>query len=125
VTPELVAVVAAGGAVGAPTRFLVDRVVRARVGSDVPWGTIAVNMSGSVILGLLTGLALGHRLGPVPVALVGTGFCGAYTTFSTFTFETLELLERGEVRQAATNVSVSLVAGLGAAACGLALGLAF
>jgi fluoride exporter len=117
-------VVAAGGFVGAPTRYLLDRAISGRMSSELPWGTFAINMSGSLFLGFLTGLALGHRLGPIPKALLGTGFCGAYTTFSTFTYETLRLVEDGEIRQAAGNVLGSAVIGLAAAAAGVAVGLA-
>jgi len=117
-------VVAAGGFVGAPTRYLLDRAINGRISSELPWGTFAINVSGSLLLGFLTGLTLGHRLGPIPKALLGTGFCGAYTTFSTFTYETLRLVEDGEIRQAAGNVLGSAVIGLAAAAAGVAVGLA-
>ncbi len=123
-TPELLLVVAAGGFVGAPSRYLMDRTVNGRTESEMPWGTMVVNLSGSLVLGFLTGLALGHHLGSVPKALLGTGFCGAYTTFSTFTFETLRLIADGELLQATANVLVSVVIGLLGAAAGVALGLA-
>jgi CrcB protein len=117
-------VVAAGGFVGAPSRYLLDRAVTRRVNSDLPWGTFAINISGSFLLGFLTGLTLSHHLSDLGKALLGTGFCGAYTTFSTFTFETLRLLEDGRYFEAAANVVVSVLVGLAAATAGLALGLA-
>ena len=117
-------VVAAGGFVGAPSRYLLDRAVTRRVNSDLPWGTFAINISGSLLLGFLTGLTLSHHLSDLGKALLGTGFCGAYTTFSTFTFETLRLLEDGRYLEAAGNVIVSVLVGLAAATAGLALGLA-
>lgn len=119
----VVCCVALGGALGATSRFLVDRAVADRVESDLPLGTLAVNCSGSFLLGLLTGVALGAGL-PAPVkALLATGFCGAFTTFSTWSFETVRLLERGELMPASLNVAVSLAAGLALGGAGLALGL--
>jgi CrcB protein len=121
---ELYLMVAAGGFVGAPSRYLLDRAVNRRVESDLPWGTFLVNVSGSFVLGLLTGLSLGNHLSPVAKALLGTGFCGAYTTFSTFTFETVRLFEVGQYLEAALNAGVSLVVGLVGGGIGLAIGLA-
>jgi CrcB protein len=121
---ELYVMVAAGGFVGAPSRYLLDRAVNRRVESDLPWGTFLVNVSGSFVLGLLTGLTLGNHLSPVAKALLGTGFCGAYTTFSTFTFETVRLLEVGQYLEAALNAGVSVVVGLVGGGIGLAIGLA-
>lgn len=122
-TGWLVVAVALGGLVGAPARFLVDRLVVDRVEMDFPLGTLAVNISGAFFLGLLSGLGLAHHV-PAPVeALVGTGFCGAYTTFSTWSYETVRLVEEGELLQAAVNAFVSLAAGMLAAGAGLALGL--
>jgi len=81
-------------------------------------------VSGSLLFGLLSGLHLGHHLGPSPLALLGTGFCGAFTTFSTFTMETLQLLEEGELFSAGLTVAASVVLGLASAAVGVAVGLA-
>ena len=110
--------VIAGGVVGAPLRYLTDRVVRARHDSAFPWGTFAVNITGCLILGLLTGAAPGQHL----QLLLGTGFCGALTTYSTFSYETLRLAEDGAGLLAAAYVTVSVVAGLGAAFAGVWLG---
>jgi len=123
-TLVLFAAVAIGGLVGAPARYLLDRAITARVPSGLPWGTFSINASGSLLLGVLTGLAIAGRLGSVPTALLATGFCGAYTTFSTFTFETARLLEDGRLLQAAGNVVGSIAVGLAAAAAGVAIGLA-
>jgi CrcB protein len=79
-----------------------------------------INVSGAFVLGVLTGLVLYHGLGNVPRVAVGTGFCGAYTTFSTYSYETVQLLERGDVRQALANAVGSVLVGLAAAALGLA-----
>jgi fluoride exporter len=122
--PILFLAIAAGGFVGAPSRYLLDRAVNRRTDSELPWGTFLINLTGSFLLGLLTGMVLTHHLGSVPNALVGTGFCGAYTTFSTFTYETLRLVEEGELRLAALNVAASVVIGLAAATAGVAVGLA-
>lgn len=116
--------VALGGLVGAPSRYLMDRYISSRVESDVPWGTFTINVTGAFLLGLLTGLTLVGRLDPLIKALLGTGFCGAYTTFSTFTYETVRLLEEGSVLEALGYALVSALVGLGGAAAGLALGLA-
>jgi fluoride exporter len=123
VTLELFLVVGAGGFVGAPSRYLLDRAVNRRIESDLPWGTFIVNVSGAFLLGLLTGLVLAHHLSPTGKALLGTGFCGAYTTFSTFTFETIRLVEVGQILEAAAYVVASVLVGLLGAAAGLAVGL--
>ncbi|HEY5273139.1 MAG TPA: fluoride efflux transporter CrcB [Acidimicrobiales bacterium] len=115
--------VAIGGLIGAPTRFLVDRLVADRVETDFPLGTLLINVSGSFVLGLLTGLDLAGHMPLVVKALVGTGFCGAYTTFSTWSFETVRLLEEGEYLEAFSNAIFSVVVGLLAAGAGMALGL--
>jgi fluoride exporter len=105
-----VLLVALGAAVGAPLRYLTDRLVQARLGSDFPWGTLTVNVAGSLLLGFLLGLPAGAAA----TAMVGTGFCGALTTYSTFSWETLALIRRGAPRRAVANVAVSIVAGLAA-----------
>lgn len=115
--------VALGGFVGAPCRFLLDRAVNRRTESDLPWGTFLVNVSGSFLLGLLTGLSLNHHLALAVKSLMATGFCGAFTTFSTFSFETIRLLEVGQILEASVNVVGSVALGLVGAGAGLALGL--
>ncbi len=107
--------VVGGALVGAPLRYLTDRAVQARHDSVFPWGTFTVNVTGSLILGLLTGAATHLQL------LLGTGLCGALTTYSTFSYETLRLAETGARRQAAVNVAATVVAGCGAAFAGAAL----
>ncbi|MEU9125841.1 fluoride efflux transporter CrcB [Streptomyces sp. NPDC048506] len=107
--------VIAGAVVGAPLRFLTDRAVQARHDTVFPWGTFTVNVIGSVVLGLVSGAVTAGVASPQVQLLVGTGFCGALTTYSTFSYETLRLAEDGARFFAAANVVVSLVAGLGAA----------
>ena len=110
------------GAVGAPTRFLVDGAVQRRSGSSSPMGTLVVNATGSFLLGVLAGLALHHGLSRTGRIVLGTGFCGAYTTFSTFTFETVRLIEEGRAASAARVVAVTVVVCGLAAAVGIGLG---
>jgi CrcB protein len=108
--------VLAGGAIGAPLRYLTDLFVQSRHDSVFPWGTLAVNVAGSLILGLLAGAADAAAVSDWVLTLVGTGFCGALTTFSTFGYETLRLVEDGSYSQAALNAAVSILLGLGACA---------
>ncbi|WP_345345367.1 fluoride efflux transporter CrcB [Rhodococcus olei] len=108
-----------GGAVGAPARFLLDRTVQSRHDSVFPWGTLSVNIIGSLILGALAGAATAHD--SALWTLVGTGFCGALTTFSTFGYETVRLFEDRARLFAVGNVVVTVVAGLAAAALGFAV----
>ena len=107
-----------GAALGAPSRWALDRYVATWHKGDFPWGTIVINVSGSLLLGVILG-ATALTSEPVGVvALTGTGFCGGFTTFSTFSFETIRLVEDGHRREAALNVTISLGAGLAAALAG-------
>jgi CrcB protein len=106
-----VLLVALGGAVGAVLRF----VVAARLDRDVPWGTLAVNVVGSLVLGLLVGLSVGAH----PYALLGVGFCGGLTTYSGFAVQSARLRWRGAAYAAGT-----IVLAVGAAALGYLLGRA-
>ncbi|MFI8228649.1 fluoride efflux transporter CrcB [Streptomyces sp. NPDC085900] len=113
--------VVAGAMVGAPLRYLTDRAVQSRHDSVFPWGTFAVNVTGCLILGLLTGAAAQGAAGSQTQLLLGTGLCGALTTYSTFSYETLRLTETGAGLYAAANVVGSVTAGLGAAFAGVSL----
>jgi fluoride exporter len=106
-----------GGAVGAPARYLADVAVQRLHRSSFPWGTWAVNMAGSFVLGVVAAGASTWTL-----TLVGTGFCGALTTYSTFGYETVRLAEEGETGTAVANVVGSIGVGLLAAAFGWWLG---
>ncbi|MEV4186440.1 fluoride efflux transporter CrcB [Streptosporangium canum] len=110
-----------GGAVGAPLRYLTDRAVQARHDTVFPWGTFTVNVVGSMILGVLAGAVLAGAVGDAAQPLLGTGLCGALTTYSTFSYETLRLAETGALFLAVANVAASVVAGLGAVFIGLTL----
>ena len=112
-----VGVMLIGGA-GSVVRFLADGLVASAADRNFPLGTLAVNVSGAVILGLITGLALGHE----QALLAGTAAVGSYTTFSTWMLETQRLTEERQHRIAAVNVIVSLALGIAAAALGRLLG---
>ncbi|WP_144765585.1 fluoride efflux transporter CrcB [Curtobacterium sp. 9128] len=113
--------VAVGGGVGAALRFLLDGLVKARV-RRFPLGTLVINVSGSLVLGVLTGLGQAGTL-PLPaVAVLGTGMMGGYTTFSTASVETVQLLRSGTTGLAVLNALGMLVVSVGAAALGLWIG---
>jgi len=108
--------VALGAMVGAPLRYLTDRALsRWRY---LPWGTLTVNVVGSAVLGYVSA----GRFDPTAVALLGTGFCGALTTYSTLSYETLRLLEERAYLRSALSVGSNLVLGFGALSLGWALG---
>lgn len=115
-----VAMVLLGGAIGAPMRYLTDLLVQSRHDSVFPWGTFTVNVLGSLVLGITAAVAVDLAPPAWVLALVGTGLCGALTTFSTFGYETVRLLEEGSVLTAAANCVASLAVGLGACAGGYA-----
>ena len=115
-----VLLVAIGAGLGAQMRYWTDRAIRAHHDTVFPWGTLAVNIVASLILGTLAG-ASSHLSAQVS-ALVGTGFCGALSTYSTFGYENQQLLIYGARFYALVNVLLSLVASVGAAALGWSLG---
>lgn len=121
-SPLLVVAVAVAGGVGAATRFVVDGLVKDRLGSAYPWGTTVINVSGSFALGLLTGLALQAVVASEWKAVLGTGLLGGYTTFSTASVETVRLLAAGRRGAAVANGLGMLVACVGVASLGLWLG---
>jgi fluoride exporter len=96
-------------------------VVQSRHGSELPWGTVTVNVAGSLVLGVTAGALTGQPTDHWLLLLVGTGFCGALTTFSTFSFETVRLMQQAHPRTAALNVLVSVVGALAACAAGFAV----
>ncbi|GAA2335204.1 hypothetical protein GCM10009854_08790 [Saccharopolyspora halophila] len=119
-----VLLVALGGAVGACLRFLADRWVQAQHDTGFPWGTLAVNAAGSLLLGLLTGAALFGMSPPLVRPLIGVGLCGALTTYSTFGYESVKLVTDGARWFAVLNVLGTVLAGLGAGGIGLLLAAA-
>jgi CrcB protein len=111
-----------GALLGANMRYWVANYFAARLGPDFPYGTLFINITGSFLLGLVLTL-LANRLvvDPGYRLLLGTGFLGAYTTFSTFSYDTIALLERGDLLPAAANSAASLLGTLVAAYLGIAL----
>lgn len=116
----LVLAVGVVGGIGAIARFTLDGSVAGRLGRSFPFGTFAVNMTGSLLLGLVVGLSLSDDA----QRLVGTGLLGAYTTFSTWALESHRLGEDGQLRRGAVNFAVSLVCGVALAWLGREIGAA-
>ncbi|MFI8853550.1 fluoride efflux transporter CrcB [Streptomyces sp. 891-h] len=108
-----------GAAAGAPLRYLTDRAVQARHDAVFPWGTFLVNIAACLLLGLVTGAALAGAASSTVQLFLGTGLCGALSTYSTFSYETLRLAQQGAGRYALLNAAASLSAGLGAAYAGV------
>lgn len=121
-TPWLFLAIAAAGGIGAATRFVLDGVVRSHLGGRYPWGTSIINVSGSLLLGFVTALALGGLVDDAWRLVLGGGFLGGYTTFSTASIETVRLLHEGRSRAAIVNASGMLVASVVAALLGYWLG---
>lgn len=121
-TPLLVVGVAAAGGLGAVARLVLDGVLRSRARVPFPLGTTVINVTGSFLLGLVTGLAMAHGLPPEWRAILGTGFLGGYTTFSTASYETVRLVQQRRYRAALFNGAGMLLLALGAAGVGLWLG---
>jgi len=106
------------GGIGAVSRFTIDRRVITRTAGSYPWGTFTVNITGAMILGILSGLAPHPHL----ALIAGTGAIGSYTTFSTWMLETNRLGEERQIRLALINIAASITAGVAAAALGLLIG---
>lgn len=114
---EFVLLALAGG-LGAASRFLLDGAIRSRRATTLPWGTIIINLTGSFLLGLVTGLVAAHTLPEGWLLIAGTGFLGGYTTFSTASFETVRLIQERKFAAATANglgvlIGATLAAGLG------------
>jgi CrcB protein len=114
--------VAVGGGLGAVLRLVADGVVRTRWRRPLPLGTMLVNVSGSLVLGFVTGLGTAGVLPSLAVAALGAGMMGGYTTFSTASVETVQLLRAGRAHLAVLNALGMLVVSVAAAVLGLALG---
>ncbi len=112
--------VAAGAAVGAPLRYLTDRIIAVRRDAVFPVGTLLVNVVGSLVLGAVVAATLSQSAGTLRI-LVGTGFCGALTTYSTFSYDTIRLLQEQATRAAVANAVLTVVAGIGSAAAAFAV----
>ena len=109
------------GGLGAGTRFVVDGLVRSKLRTALPVGTIAINITGSFLLGLVAGAVIVHAAPVELQAIAGTGFLGGYTTFSTASFETVRLIQSRRTGLALLNGIGTAMAAIGAAAAGLAL----
>lgn len=118
----LAASVALAGGIGAVARFILDDVIRTRVKTAIPFGTIVINVSGSLLLGLLAGVALNHQIPAGMQTAIGTGFLGGYTTFSTASVETVRLIQSGRTPRAVANALGTVVLALAAAGAGLGAG---
>jgi CrcB protein len=115
---EVLAIGAAGG-LGAVARFVLDGVIRARTEGPLPVGTMTINISGSALLGLLTGLVLAAAVPASSALVLGTGFLGGYTTFSTASSETVRLLQAGRTRVAILSGAGTALLSLAGAGLGL------
>jgi fluoride exporter len=113
--------VASGAAFGAPCRLLVDAYVEHHLGKRLAVGTLAVNAIGSFLLGVATALLIEGGLSADMLLLIGTGFCGAFTTFSTFSLEVVTMLERRETADGVAVIASNTIASIALAAGGYAL----
>ncbi|BCW46319.1 fluoride efflux transporter CrcB [Arthrobacter sp. StoSoilB5] len=114
-----VILLALAGGLGAAARFVMDGLIRARLRTALPWATIIINVSGSLLLGFLAGLALRGLASESLQLILGTGFLGGYTTFSTASLETIRLVQSGRVGLALVNGLGSMAVSVGAAAAGV------
>lgn len=119
--------VALGGAAGSVARYLLSKAVQDTAASAFPWGTMAVNVAGCLLIGLLYGLAAsdGARLGADMKLMLTVGFCGGFTTFSTFANESLTLAKTGDALLSAAYIGSSVALGVLAVAAGAQLAKAF
>lgn len=109
------------GGLGAATRFVVDGEVKRHRPSTFPWATVLINVSGSFLLGLLVGLVRDNGAPESLRLVLGVGFCGGYTTFSTASFETVRLAQQGKYGRSVLNAVATVVLTVSAAALGFAL----
>jgi len=116
-------VIMLGGSLGALMRFIVSSSVAEKFGNSFPYGTLAVNVLGSFIMGFLA-MFLVERIGIDPLLRLGifVGFLGAFTTFSTFSMETFNLLEQGDILRAVMNMFISVILSILAVWLGILLG---
>jgi CrcB protein len=110
-----------GGAAGTLSRYYVGKWLNSKSASGFPWGTWAINLTGSLILGILFSLHLQGKASDTVWLMVGTGFCGGYTTFSTFGYETSQLIRNGQALKAGIYVMTTVVLGLLSAYAGMSL----
>lgn len=118
-TPGIFLLLALAGGLGAVVRFILDGFIRARSKTRFAWATTIINVSGSLVLGFLTGLTLEHLVSTDVSIVIGTGFLGGYTTFSTASYETVQLLKKGRYGASFVSGFVMLVLSVAAAVIGL------
>ncbi|MCQ1946622.1 MULTISPECIES: fluoride efflux transporter CrcB [unclassified Arthrobacter] len=121
-TPGIFLLLALAGGVGATVRFVIDGLIRAHLKTRFAWATTIINVSGSVVLGLLTGLTIEHFVSTDLSIVIGTGFLGGYTTFSTASYETVQLIKEGRYGASFISGIVMLVLSVAAAVLGLWVG---
>ncbi|MET0854520.1 MAG: fluoride efflux transporter CrcB [Microterricola sp.] len=121
-TPLLFALLALAGGVGAAARFVLDGAIRTRLKTAFPWATTVINVSGSLLLGVLTGLTAAHLLPEQLGVVLGAGFLGGYTTFSTASYETVQLIRQGRYGASLLSGLLMLVLSVAAASLGLWIG---
>lgn len=121
-TPLLFALLALAGGVGAAARFILDGAIRTRLKTAFPWATTVINASGSLVLGVLTGLTAVHLLPEQLGVVLGAGFLGGYTTFSTASYETVQLIRQGRYGASLLSGLLMLVLSVAAASVGLWIG---
>jgi CrcB protein len=109
---SLVLAIALAGAIGTLARFGLGGWIQERAGAGFPWGTLVINITGSIVLAFAFRFAEGTVVRPELRAAVGVGFCGAFTTFSTFSYETARLLEDGQWNRAALYIAASVLLAL-------------
>ncbi|MCC3270459.1 fluoride efflux transporter CrcB [Arthrobacter gengyunqii] len=122
-TPGIFLLLALAGGVGAVVRFMLDGFIRAHQKSSFAWATTIINVSGSLVLGFLTGLTIEHLVSTDVSIVIGTGFLGGYTTFSTASYETVQLMKKGRYGASFVSGIVMLVLSVAAAVIGLWAGV--
>ena len=123
-TPGIFLLLAVAGGVGATVRFVVDGLIRAHSNTRFAWATTIINVSGSLVLGFLTGLTIARFVSTDFSIVIGTGFLGGYTTFSTASYETVQLIKKGRYGASFVSGIVMLVLSVAAASIGLWIGAA-
>ena len=121
-TALIFVLLSAAGGIGAALRLMLDGIIRSRSQGMMPWGTITINLTGSLLLGLLTGLTTAHLMPEAWHLVIGSGFLGGYTTFSTASFETIRLLQARRWLIGLSNGLGTLICATSAAGLGLWVG---